>query len=173
MTSPTSQRVPVVAPPPETVNDGLVIDSATRSDLFRIAGLLRSAAPACVPLTPHQVRARRRQFEVVRDPVDGVVAAVALRPVERRRVELGSLVVAPSHHHQGLGTRLVERAVSQCVRRDLELVCVTRNPRFFARLGFRCLPFCRERSSSPNHRRGQRTAMACLATLTHHRRRIS
>lgn len=143
----------------------LRIGRAQPDDAFRIAGLLRAAAPDCVPMALRDVHRRWRQFKVVRDRDHGVIAAASLRPVERRRVELRGLVVDSRYHGCRLGSRLVARAVDRCLRAGVELVCVTRRPSFFARLGFEALPFRRIRSDAARGEGRRRVAMVCVATL--------
>ncbi len=118
----------------------LRLEAARAADTPAITRLLDQSAPDTLPCTPADVLARLPSFVVARDPDLGVVGSVALVELGDGRAELRSLAVATELRGCGLGRLLVNHTVARARRLGLELVCVTRRPRFFARLGFRRIP---------------------------------
>ncbi len=115
------------------------VGPARLHDAARIAALLE-AAPGCVPQSVAEIRARIGAYEVARDEAGLVVASAATLALEGGRRELRGVVVDPAWASRGLGRLLVERAVGRALRAGVELVCVTRAPAFFTRLGFVPIP---------------------------------
>jgi amino-acid N-acetyltransferase len=118
----------------------VVVRRAVPQDVKAIARMLRQAAPETIPLAPVDLLRHLSQFEVLHHPTRGVVGAVAMRHIGDGRAELRSLVVDPCCRGLGAGSQLVRRVIDRARAEDLEIVCVTRRPRFFAGLGFREIP---------------------------------
>lgn len=108
------------------------IDRARLGDMTAIAELLLRCTPDCVPLSPAQVHARLEQMFVARTPEGEVVGCAALAESDLGQ-QVCSVAVAPSERGTGLGRRLVSAALANAMG---TVTCVTRNPEFFAELGF-------------------------------------
>jgi len=119
---------------------GLRMRPLRADEVFVVAGLVRTAAPACAPMAPRDVLEHLDGFEVVADRRDRIVASAGLWALPDGRLELRGLVVAPRWRGRGLGRRLAGRAAARAARRRRALVCVTRSPGFFEQLGFQRIP---------------------------------
>jgi len=108
------------------------IDRADPADMVGIAELLLRCTPDCVPLSPDQVRARLEDMFVARSESGEVVGCAALAE-SRLGQQVCSVAVAPSERGTGLGRRLVSAVLANAIG---TVSCVTRNPEFFAGLGF-------------------------------------
>lgn len=115
------------------------LTAARTADVAEIAELVQGCAPSCLPIEEPEIRARLQEFRVVRDRSNRVVGCAALRPLPDMRYEIGSVAVSAQCRGAGLGRRLVEALVQETRGFTRSLVCVTRCPSFFARLGFRRL----------------------------------
>ncbi len=113
---------------------------AVLGDVFRISGLTRDAPEDCIPILPVTAARRLSEFGVVRGETGLVVGAVAVHRLDSRRSELRSLCVARTARGRGLGTALVRWAISRSREAGTRLLCVTKRPGFFARLGFGQVP---------------------------------
>jgi len=127
---------PVTVPVPRP---GVVV-SAVPDDAPEIARLVRRCGPETIPVSEEHVRRHATRFWTLRLPGAGIVATGALLPAGPGRAELRSVAVSPDWRGLGLGRRLV-RAVMEIARREgRRVLCVTLEPRFFRRLGFRRVP---------------------------------
>jgi len=143
------------------------IRRAQLEDLSDLVALLGEAVPDCLPETVWQLPWTWHDYVVARTPSGKLVAAASLQTVDDRRAEIRGLTVAESHRGQGLATELVRTLMRIAERRDLETLCVTRKPDFFARLGFHAtLPnwLKSERRLSPVKANNVRVAMAAPPT---------
>ncbi len=112
------------------------VEPARREDLpqlVRLIGSVEGCAPATVWSVPWDVD----DYWVIRDGPE-VVAAGALQPVgdEGRQAEIRGLAVDPRYRGYGLASRLVQHLCALGSRAGLDVVCITRKPRFFERQGF-------------------------------------
>ena len=145
---------------------------ATAADVATIAELVLGCAPSCLPLEEPEIRARLADFRVLRDSQDRVVGCAALKPLPDMRFEIGSVAVSKRHRGAGLGRQLVEGLVKEVRRLRRTLVCVTRCPGFFARLGFQLLgpdPVLNKPGVPQTPDLPPRVAMALDSPPTHHR----
>jgi N-acetylglutamate synthase-like GNAT family acetyltransferase len=154
--------------PEVRLEQSLRIGPPEHSEATAIAGLLERASPNCIPISQSEIRARLHEFEVVRHQRDSVVASASVRRIEQDRCELRGLAVKNDWRGKGLAVCLVGRAVLRSLLSGLELVCVTRRPEFFAKLGFGPIPLdslpAKPRTDETATSGGGRVAMACSLT---------
>lgn len=145
---------------------------ATAADVATIAELVLGCAPSCLPLEEPEIQARLNDFRVLRDEQGRIVGCAALKPLRDLRFEIGSVAVSREHRGAGLGRRLVEGLVKEVRSLRRTLVCVTRCPGFFARLGFQLLgpdPVLNKPGVPPAPDLPPRVAMALDSPPTHYR----
>lgn len=122
------------------VADTIFPGPAVAADVPDLARLVQSGAPQTIPASEAELRSSLSEFEVLRHPTRGVVAAARVKPLDDHRSELRSVVVHPALSGRGLGTRVVRRAIDRSLRDNRWLTCVTLEPGFFERLGFVEIP---------------------------------
>lgn len=125
--------------PTTTVTPLPMVLPATEEDADQIARLLERLAPETLPVPAPVIRRNIARFRVIREG-GRVVAAAALKPLGRTRVELRSVAVDPDCGGRGLGTLLVTTLQREARWDGCRLQCVTLNPGFFERLGFDRIP---------------------------------
>lgn len=114
----------------------IAIDRANPSDIETIGELIANAVPDCVPQTPEQIGARIDEFRVGRADGGTVIACAALSVLHPSVRELRGVAVSRDWRGRGVGTTLIEQLATECTSAGDALVCVTRRPSYFSRLGF-------------------------------------
>lgn len=109
---------------------------ARRDDLPALVALIGDAVPGCSPDTVWQLPWSWRSYLVLRTSSGRIVAAGSLQRIDSRRAEIRGLVVREEWHGHGLASRLVRRLLKEGDILEAQVVCVTRNPSFFRKLGF-------------------------------------
>ncbi len=112
---------------------------ARPADVEQMAGILRDSAPQTLPLSAPAIRAQLGRYLVIRMG-DVVVAMASLQPLGPGRYELRSVAVASGWKGRGLGSAIVSQVKREVAAREGRMACVTTNPGFFARHGFREIP---------------------------------
>ena len=123
-----------------------------------------------LPRTEENVREHARGFLVLEEK-DQLAGCVSLENYGTELAEIRSLAVDPEIRGRGLGTRLVQYALTEARRRKIARVfAVTHAPEFFVRQGFdtssrRTLPekIARDCSACPKARRCR--LVAVIATV--------
>lgn len=122
----------------------IAIVPATKADAEAIVDLLTPnvAKQIVLPRTADDVRAHIGNFHVARGHGHpGLAGCVALRDFGDGLQEIRSLVVAPEHAGQGLGSLLVKTAIELAVARHAKRVfTLTVRPNLFLHLGFTQVP---------------------------------
>jgi len=91
-----------------------------------------------LPRTEGEIYETLRDFLVVRDETQRVIAAGALHIEWKDLAEVKSLVVHPDAQGQGLGRIVVDACLDEAVALGLKTVfALTTSPGFFERLGFK------------------------------------
>jgi len=109
---------------------------ATPHDVRALIALLAEAVPDCSPQTVWSVPWTWPDYRLVYDARGALAAAGALVEFDASTVELRGLVVGRNHRGQGLATLLVSHLLQCAHDSGRRMVCVTKNPRFFQKLGF-------------------------------------
>jgi len=117
-----------------------VVMSATPDDATEIVRLVRACGPETIPVSESHVRRNASRFWTLRLPGAGIVATGALIPAGPGRAELRSVAVSPDWRGLGLGRRIVGAVLEIARREGRRVLCITLEPRFFSRLGFRRVP---------------------------------
>lgn len=125
----------------------------TRGDLPGLYLLLNSGSPSCASSTAAELPRWWPRFRALRDVEGRPVACGAVVPLDDERVELRGIAVMPTHRGEGLGARVVDGLVDLAEADGHQVMCVTRCPSFFRRLGFRRLGFGPAAPSWLNRRR--------------------
>lgn len=113
----------------------MTVEPARLSDVPALRALLASVVPDCHPDTVRAVPRTWPRFVVVREG-GRIVAAGALQPVGADRAEIRGLAVADGARGRGIASAVVRHLVHRAGAEGRRVVCVTRRPGFFARLGF-------------------------------------
>lgn len=122
-------------PPRRERAAGLVVVPALAEDLPELNHVVRRALPASwIPLLGS--RPGWKSFRLARRAGGEVVAAGAADPVAPGYVELRGIAVAPEHQGGGYGSLLVRHLLDEWRDTRRAMVCVTKSPEFFSRLGF-------------------------------------
>jgi len=78
-----------------------------------------------------------RDFSVFEDGSGNLLGCCALAFCWKDLAEIRSLAVSPDHTGKGVGTALVEDAIAEAIRFEIEkLFALTYRPTFFTRFGF-------------------------------------
>lgn len=117
------------------VMEALRLERARFGHVPQIVALLASAVPDCSPQTVWDIPWSWPDYWVVSSGGQ-VVAAAALRSLDDERCELRGLAVDPRSRGRGLARLLVHRLRDLARERGHDMLCVTRSPEFFRRLGF-------------------------------------
>ncbi len=129
------------APALRAVGGEIALAPVFASEVASLSALLEGAVPECAPLTVWQLPYEWSRYVAAKRRDDGrLLGAASLQPLDGRRTELRGLVIAPDARGSGIATRLVRHLLAQADARGVEVVCVTRRPSFFRRLGFRDAP---------------------------------
>lgn len=123
------------------------ISRAERDDLPRLVSLLGGCVPGCTPQTVWELPWTWENYRKAETEDGRLVGAAALQRFDRHGAgrapasdhwaEVRGLVVHGDWRGHGIARALVRRLIEDSDDAGLELVCVTRQPEFFARLGFR------------------------------------
>lgn len=117
----------------------LTIRPATVRDVPGIARLINTFAERGLMLfrSHAELYETLRDFMVCHDAEGGVVGVTALEIIWADLAEVKSLAVDPSWHGHGIGRRLVEAAIDEARRLDIQRVfALTYQQAFFEKLGF-------------------------------------
>lgn len=119
---------------------GYTARRARHHELSELVEVLGGAVPDCLPETVWQLPWSWPHYILVRDERGEIVATGSLQPVDARRAEIRGLYVAPSARGKGVAKVLVRLLQGDARRQGREVVCVTKKPGFFRRLGFHATP---------------------------------
>ena len=111
---------------------------ATMADAVAIKALVDAFANTndVLPRTLGEMYENIRDYVVARSSGE-VVGCVALHCMWEDIAELRSLIVKEAHQHKGIGTALLEHALSEAKAMGIKtLVAFTYSPGFFEKLGF-------------------------------------
>lgn len=110
---------------------------AELGDVRPMINMLAEAVPSCSPQTVWDIPWSWRNYRVVCDD-DGTIHAVgSLQEVDGHTVELRGLTVSPRKRGHGLAALLLSHLLDRARDAGMRMVCVTKNPAFFERFGFR------------------------------------
>lgn len=109
---------------------------AEPGDVRQLIDLLANAVPGCSPQTVWSVPWTWSTYSILTDSDGTPIAAGALSDVDGSTVELRGLVVSSQHRGQGLAASVVAHLLDRARAAGKRMVCVTKCPRFFAKLGF-------------------------------------
>jgi len=144
-------------------DEALPLRPARADDLDQLVELLAGVVPSCLPETVWQLPWTWSSYLVAEDSDGHLVAAGSAQPVDVGRVEIRGLVVHPDQRGHGLARRVVEALVQRARGDGRPVVCVTKKPQFFARLGFRETP-----STWMSSQRRQLQTRGRRVGMTHH-----
>lgn len=116
----------------------VAIRPATSADVPDMVELMAPFV-ASGDLLPRTARDLERDIDRYTVAVDGdtVIGTGALKPYSPRLAEVIAIAVSPLYQGQGVGRLIVERVIRRAARLGFgEVFALTRQPRFFHRLGF-------------------------------------
>lgn len=119
---------------------GYSVRRARHADLDAMVAFLGAAVPDCLPETVWQLPWRWPHYVLLRDERGELAATGSLQPVDDLRTEIRGLFVAASQRGRGLASIVVRILEGDARRQGREVVCVTKKPEFFRKLGFRATP---------------------------------
>jgi|UniRef100_A0A7C3WS27 amino-acid N-acetyltransferase len=94
-----------------------------------------------LPRTLANLYSQVRDYSVYRKDEGPIIGVAALHVSWDGLGEIRSLVVAPEHQGQGIGSQLVRSCLEEARQLELRQVFVlTASPEFFQRFGFRLIP---------------------------------
>lgn len=120
-----------------------MIRKAKITEVPEIRRMLAEAARVgeILPRTLANLYSQVRDYSVYRQDEGPIIAVAALHVSWDDLGEIRSLVVAPEHQGQGLGSRLVESCLQEARTLGLRRIFVlTASPKYFQRFGFRLFP---------------------------------
>lgn len=101
----------------------------------QLVNLLASTVPDCSPQTVWDIPWSWPDYWVI-CAKERVIATGALRYIDEGRCELRGLAVHADFRGRGLARLMVRHLQEVAEEREHEMLCVTRSPEFFRRLGF-------------------------------------
>jgi len=110
---------------------------ARPQDVRPLISMLAEAVPDCSPQTVWAVPWMWPDYQIIHTADGTPVAAGALVDVDASTSELRGLVVSRAARGQGLASLMVSHLVEQARLDGRRMVCVTKCPDFFEKLGFR------------------------------------
>lgn len=110
---------------------------ARASDLNELRQLLQAAVPDCHPRTVADLLRSIGSYHVVCDEDGSLIGGGALLPADGGRLEIRGITVDLRCRGRGIASAVVDHLRARAAERGCAVVCVTRRPSFFQRLGFR------------------------------------